>query len=454
MLFSTFNPQVALLAQRVDSLLGSVSGFSLNGWGFYPLLVAGIKRMLLHFFPSVDTISLLIVLDLFFFLLGMWILIDMLLKRQLLISSVIFSVLLFLSSPGILSSALLGRGESLVFFLVSLYLGWLDQGNFRQPLVYVVAFLLTIFLVGAVRCTDGVLLFPVLFLFLTNKLKVWAWPRKRSLPIFLGGLLLFAFAYLLLGLVWQEPLPVVENWWFFFPIFVACLLYGSGALFIGWFFSRERIWVLEGWLFVFLLFLWLSLTKSPFEYWMALPAVPFWFVSLALAVDHFLRTSKKVWRAIVVFTFLGFALALSNLTAEYWSHRTLGYLWLALDKISLFFPDVVVSKDSTPIIKYYLRDQEVVYMPKLDSLTKGRSFLMWLLDEKRQGKNVVFLSEALEGGNEKMLKSLLPKYYELDPQISFYLLDWRGCHGIIPSLRQEVIYVLERSDESSCSGLP
>ncbi len=459
-MLDAFSCDVAILAIRVNAWLNGKGlhyiGAGLSWYDGYVVFVGVIKKFLSLLGWDIDTVHFLIGIDIFAFFVGFLFLMNFVAKRVS-VATTLLVCLVFLSTPGVLPVATLGHGHSIVFMLVSLYIWLADRIRIDEKGNYVVKqFVLlvsTVLLISIFRVQDALFgLFSLMWIFL-YKVGGFHWRKSRLFMyfsvIFLVGLGLFMAACYTTSFDIRKLANILH---LFYPklffIYISCFIYGMGLLSLAIFFPKRNLaYWLAGITFVLLVMASVATYHLNFEFRFIFPALAFWTVAFSFIADDMIKSSSRKLKWVFIAITVGLSLLMGGQVEKFMIHRLLRlnekFVVMLEKQVS---PDIVIAQDLSPLFLYYTK-VKVLNPPVFPNLDQAQAFWQKILNLLAEGKKIVLLSSALNYDLTSVLKKTLPKTIFLNNVYGSYLLDWHGCHGIIPVLYWDIGYLLVKKEE-------
>ncbi len=464
-MFDAFSSDVALLALRVNDFLSSgglhnlsMGGFFYDGW---VLLAAALKWLSSLVGIEVSAVAIFQSLDVIGFAVGLIFLYRMLIKRASVFSIFLLSLVL-VSAPGVLATASLGYGHGFVFMLLSMALSYIDdvyideRGGFLMKLARL--FYLFIILIFLVRPEDGVFLLLPLAVFVGEKMGIFSWPRFRLLRAAIP--VLFLLSFLTLVFVYINNINLggvlggirgIRPEWFFLPL--PCVVFGFGFLSIGFYpFPRWRRYWLPAWLHLLVVVVASVIMHRGFEFRFVFPALVFLFPGVVESFDAVMRASRLRSRALLLGLVFAAFLIGARFTIDYMVYRSLNLNSGFVKKVDgLVKADFVIAGDMGPLFRYYGR-RRIVTPQAFMSPRQMYYFWQDIGAGVKEGRRYLFLS-TVDIYQDSQLLDYLPWWLEADFLYSGYVLDWHGCHGIIPTLQPVLVWQInERKFDAAISN--
>ena len=460
-MFDALSCDIAILALRVKEFLSTGHLHTLKmGMFFYDawvLMAAGVKWAFSLIGVELDPVHIFQILDITSFFIGLYFLYRLFAQRAGIIT-IIFSLLFAISAPGALPTAILGHGHAFVFMLLAMFVSIIEgitideDRKFLMRIVRVI--FLFAFLIFIIRPQDGVFLLLPMSILAGERLGVFSWPRKKLLrsliPItFLGLFLLLLFLFtnnVGLSRLVANFAGMKMRW---FAIAGMCIVYGLGFLSIGLypFLKTRRHW-LPAWVYLLTVILATILLRIKFEFRFVFPLIAFVIPAVISSMDILLRKIKPLFILFMFIIFTAVFLFQSKQVIDYMVYR-----YLKLNRnfvnsiVGLNNADVIIAEDLGPLFRYY-SGKEIIY-PKTFMTPKEMFYFWGKIDELiRKGKKILYLSTVVNYQHRQLLPYLLLNMY---PEFIYsgYILDWHGCHGIIPSLQPVVVWEIKERNLSA-----
>ncbi len=456
-MFDAFSSDVALLALRVNDFLSSgglhnlsMGSFFYDGW---VLLAAALKWLFSLVGLKLSAVTIFQCLDIIGFAVGLIFLYRILIKRASVFSIFLVSLML-ISAPGVLATASLGNGHGFVFMLLAMALSFIDdiyideEGSFlRKSARYIYLFILLIFFI---RPRDGVSLLLPLAIFVGEKLGIFSWGRwklfRAAIPVvFLLCFLILAFTYtnnISLDVL-SAGIKGISPKWFFLPF--PCLIFGLGFLSIGLYpFHKWRRYWMPAWLYLLIVVVASIIMHISFEFRFVFPVLVFLFPAVVESFDAVLRASK-LWSKALLLALVSIVFLIgAKFTIDYMVYRYLNLNSSFVKKVDgKVKADFIIARDMGPLFKYYA-DTRVI-SPQ-DFMSPRQMYYFWqeIGMGVKDGRRYLYLS-TVDLYQDRKLLDYLPWWLEADFLYSGYILDWHGCHGIIPTLQPvQVWFIKER----------